>query len=73
MMLRRAVDENPGCDGIILGGHGLFTWGTTQEECYLSSIRTIDQMGEFIEEHAQKSGRPQFGGAARRAPRSIAT
>ena len=25
MMLRRAVDQNPGCDGIILGGHGLFT------------------------------------------------
>ena len=64
MMLRRAVDENPGCDGIILGGHGLFTWGNTQEECYLNSIRTIDQMGEFIQEHAQKSGRPQFGGTA---------
>ena len=64
LMLRRAVDENAGCDGIILGGHGLFTWGNTQEECYLSSIRTIDQMGEFIQEHAQKSGRPQFGGTA---------
>ena len=53
LMLRRAVEENAGCDGIILGGHGLFTWGNTQEECYLSSIRTIDQMGEFIQEHAQ--------------------
>lgn len=64
LMLRRAVDDNPGCDGIILGGHGLFTWGATQEECYLSSIRTIDQMGEFIQEHAQQSGRPSFGGTA---------
>ena len=62
LMLRRAVEENAGCDGIILGGHGLFTWGNTQEECYLSSIRTIDQMGEFIQEHAQRSGQPQFGG-----------
>ena len=26
-MLRNAVKANPGCDGIILGGHGLFTWG----------------------------------------------
>ena len=51
LMLRRAVEENPGCDGIILGGHGLFTWGQTQQECYLNSIRTIDQMGEFIDEH----------------------
>ena len=27
LMLRRAVDEQPGCDGILLGSHGLFTWG----------------------------------------------
>ena len=64
LMLRRAVQENPGCDGIILGGHGLFTWGNTQEECYLSSVRTIDQMGEFIQVHADTAGRPQFGGVA---------
>ena len=64
LMLKRAVDENPGCDGIILGGHGLFTWGNTQYECYLNSIRTIDQMGEFIQEHERRAGRPRFGGAA---------
>ena len=57
LMLRKAVEDNPGCDGIILGGHGLFTWGETQRECYLSSIKTIDQMGEFVQEHA-KTGRP---------------
>jgi rhamnose utilization protein RhaD (predicted bifunctional aldolase and dehydrogenase) len=67
LMLRRAVEGNAGCDGIILGGHGLFTWGNTQEECYLSSIRTIDQMGEFIQEHAQRSGQPQFGGTVMNA------
>ena len=33
--------------------------------CYVNSIKTIDQMGEFIEEHAKASGRPRFGGAAR--------
>ena len=27
LMLQRAVEANPGCDGIILGSHGLFTWG----------------------------------------------
>jgi rhamnose utilization protein RhaD (predicted bifunctional aldolase and dehydrogenase)/NAD(P)-dependent dehydrogenase (short-subunit alcohol dehydrogenase family) len=63
LMLRKAVEETPGCDGIILGGHGLFTWGTTQRECYLNSIKTIDQMGEFIEEHATRGNRPKFGGA----------
>lgn len=64
LMLRRAVEEHPGCDGIILGGHGLFTWGDTQEQCYLNSIRTIDQMGEFIDDHARRSGRAPFGGAS---------
>jgi rhamnose utilization protein RhaD (predicted bifunctional aldolase and dehydrogenase)/NAD(P)-dependent dehydrogenase (short-subunit alcohol dehydrogenase family) len=64
LMLRKAVERTPGCDGIVLGGHGLFTWGDTQRECYLNSIRTIDQMGEFVEEHERQSGRPRFGGAA---------
>ena len=64
LMLRRAVDDNPGCDGIVLGGHGLFTWGRSQPECYVNSIRTIDQMGEFIEEHDDRTTRVLFGGAA---------
>jgi rhamnose utilization protein RhaD (predicted bifunctional aldolase and dehydrogenase)/NAD(P)-dependent dehydrogenase (short-subunit alcohol dehydrogenase family) len=63
LMLRQAVQDNPGCDGIILGGHGLFTWGETQRECYLNSIKTIDQMGEFVQEHAKRAGAPEFGGA----------
>jgi rhamnose utilization protein RhaD (predicted bifunctional aldolase and dehydrogenase)/NAD(P)-dependent dehydrogenase (short-subunit alcohol dehydrogenase family) len=63
VMLRRAVDEHPGCDGILLGSHGLFTWGATPSDCYANSIRTIDQMGAFVEDHARASGRPLFGGA----------
>jgi rhamnose utilization protein RhaD (predicted bifunctional aldolase and dehydrogenase)/NAD(P)-dependent dehydrogenase (short-subunit alcohol dehydrogenase family) len=64
LMLRQVVRDHPGCDGIVLGGHGLFTWGRTQQSCYLNSIRTIDQMGEFIEEHAARLNRPLFGGPA---------
>jgi rhamnose utilization protein RhaD (predicted bifunctional aldolase and dehydrogenase)/NAD(P)-dependent dehydrogenase (short-subunit alcohol dehydrogenase family) len=64
LMLKRAVESHPGCDGIILGGHGLFTWGATHHECYGSSIRTIDQMGEFIRQHEVRAGGPRFGGAA---------
>lgn len=61
LMLRRAVEENPGCDGLVLGSHGLFTWGETQRECYSNSIRTIDQLGEFIQEHADRAERLLFG------------
>jgi rhamnose utilization protein RhaD (predicted bifunctional aldolase and dehydrogenase)/NAD(P)-dependent dehydrogenase (short-subunit alcohol dehydrogenase family) len=64
LMLKRAVEATPGCDGIILGGHGLFTWGLTQRECYINSITTIDQMGQFIEAHARRANRPAFGGPA---------
>lgn len=61
LLIERAVRDNPGTDGILLGGHGLFTWGMTPHECYLNSIQTIDQMGEFIERHQAKKGL-LFGG-----------
>jgi rhamnose utilization protein RhaD (predicted bifunctional aldolase and dehydrogenase)/NAD(P)-dependent dehydrogenase (short-subunit alcohol dehydrogenase family) len=61
LMLENAVKENPGAEGIILGSHGLFTWGHTQRECYVNSIETIDQMGRFIAAHEAKKG-PVFGG-----------
>ena len=61
LMIERAVKDNPGAEGLILGGHGLFTWGTTQRDCYLNSIHTIDKMGEFILKHQSKKG-SLFGG-----------
>jgi rhamnose utilization protein RhaD (predicted bifunctional aldolase and dehydrogenase)/NAD(P)-dependent dehydrogenase (short-subunit alcohol dehydrogenase family) len=62
MMMKRAVKENPDCDGIVLGGHGLFTWGQTQRECYLNTITVIDQLGQFIDRHGR--GKVRFGGEA---------
>src|SRR5262245_23176771 len=64
LMLRQAVAAHPGCDGIVLGSHGLFTWGDTQRDCYVNSITTIEQMGEFIDDHARARGVARFGGAA---------
>lgn len=61
LLIEQAVKENPGVEGLVLGGHGLFTWGMTQRECYLNSIHTIDQMGEFIQRHQEKKG-ALFGG-----------
>jgi rhamnose utilization protein RhaD (predicted bifunctional aldolase and dehydrogenase)/NAD(P)-dependent dehydrogenase (short-subunit alcohol dehydrogenase family) len=63
MMLQAAVKENPGCDGIVLGGHGLFTWGNTQRESYLNTITIIDQLGQFVLEHVEKFGDKLFGGS----------
>ena len=63
MMLQKAVATNPACDGVILGGHGLFTWGDTQRECYLNTITIIDQLGQFVQEHISSKGERVFGGA----------
>lgn len=62
MMLRKIVAGTPGCDGVVLGGHGLFTWGNTQRECYLNTITIIDQLGRFIERHAGAPGYKPFDG-----------
>ncbi len=64
LQLRKAVQENPGCDGIVLGGHGLFTWGLTQRECYLNTLTVIDQIGQFIGRHGIAKSQARFGGKA---------
>jgi len=67
LMMRQTILDNPGCDGIVLGGHGIFTWGDTQRECYLSTITVIDQIGQFIERHGIAKGPSRFGGPAVKA------
>lgn len=66
MMLRRIVEQHPGADGVVLGGHGLFTWGNTQRECYINTLTVIDDLGQFVQEHLDKQGTP-FGGEALRS------
>jgi rhamnose utilization protein RhaD (predicted bifunctional aldolase and dehydrogenase)/NAD(P)-dependent dehydrogenase (short-subunit alcohol dehydrogenase family) len=63
MMLEKAVKATPGCDGVVLGGHGLFTWGSTQRESYLNTITIIDQIGQFIETARAKRNQASFAGA----------
>jgi len=64
LVMRKAIADNPNCDGIVLGGHGLFTWGQTQRECYLNTITLIDQIGQFIHNHGLARGPVRFGGEA---------
>src|SRR5690606_13516796 len=46
---------------ILLGGHGLFTWGDTSYECYINSLEVIDKASNYLEENYGKK-RPVFGG-----------
>ena len=59
--LEKALNDNPGIRGIMLGGHGLFTWGDTAYECYINSLEVIDKASIYLEEHYGKN-RPVFGG-----------
>ncbi|MFI5157158.1 MAG: class II aldolase/adducin family protein, partial [Chitinophagales bacterium] len=38
LKLRKCLDENPGIRGIMLGSHGLFTWGNTAFESYINTL-----------------------------------
>ncbi|HKN73846.1 MAG TPA: bifunctional rhamnulose-1-phosphate aldolase/short-chain dehydrogenase, partial [Candidatus Acidoferrum sp.] len=62
LMMENAVKSHPGCDGIMLGGHGLFTWGDTQRGCYLNTITIIDQIGQFVLSNAEGKTSSVFGG-----------
>ena len=63
LQLEKCLAENPGIRGIVLGSHGLFTWGDTSYECYMNSLEVIEQASQYIEERLGKNG-PVFGGAA---------
>lgn len=61
LQLRKCLDENPGIRGIMLGSHGLFTWGDTAYECYLNTLQVVEKCSEFLESAYGKK-RPVFGG-----------
>ena len=61
LQLEKALHDNPGIRGIMLGGHGLFTWGDTSYECYINSLEVIDKASTYLEENYGKD-RPVFGG-----------
>ena len=58
--LARFAAEHPEAKGVVLGSHGLFTWGDTAEDCYATTIRIINKaIAWFAEETRDK---PAFGG-----------
>ena len=50
LQLKQCLDENPGIRGIMLGSHGLFTWGDTSYESYINTLEVIERCAEFLQE-----------------------
>ncbi len=61
LQLKQCLDENPGIRGIMLGSHGLFTWGDTAYESYVNTLEVIEKCAEYLEANYGKKG-PVFGG-----------
>ncbi|MES2378233.1 MAG: bifunctional aldolase/short-chain dehydrogenase [Bacteroidota bacterium] len=61
LQLKACLDANPGIRGIMLGSHGLFTWGDTAYESYINTLEVIEQCAEYLEQSYGKKG-PVFGG-----------
>jgi rhamnulose-1-phosphate aldolase/alcohol dehydrogenase len=61
LQLKACLDENPGIRGIMLGSHGLFTWGDTAYESYINTLEVIELCANYLEESYGKKG-PIFGG-----------
>ena len=61
LQLKQCLDENPGIRGIMLGSHGLFTWGDTAYESYINTLEVVEKCAAYLEENLGKKG-PVFGG-----------
>jgi len=61
LQLKECLDSNPGIRGIMLGSHGLFTWGDTAYESYMNTLEVIEKCADYLEQNYGKKG-PIFGG-----------
>ena len=61
LKMKECLDENPGIRGIMLGSHGLFTWGDTAYESYVNTLEVIETCADYLEKNIKN--KPVFGGA----------
>ena len=60
LKLGALVQENPALVGVVLAGHGLFTWGDTSKQCYATTLRIIQKAADYL---AAKGKAEPFGNA----------
>ncbi|MFO1147211.1 MAG: bifunctional rhamnulose-1-phosphate aldolase/short-chain dehydrogenase [Alsobacter sp.] len=61
LKLGQMARDNPHYVGVVLGGHGLFTWGPTAKASYETTLRIIQKAQDWLDE---VNTAPAFGGAA---------
>lgn len=63
MRLGDYVAKNPGLRGIVLAGHGLFSWGDTSKACYENTVGLIARAQGWLAEQRGAKKAQVFGGA----------
>jgi len=69
LQLRNCLDANPGIRGIMLGSHGLFTWGDTAYDSYINTLQVVEKCATYLEENYGKKA-PVFAGEQIQSPAS---
>ncbi|WP_412026699.1 bifunctional aldolase/short-chain dehydrogenase [Deinococcus yunweiensis] len=69
-----AVRDNPSLEAVVMGKHGLVTWGDTSKESYETTLRIIGEAQAYLDAHAeaQPFGGPRVQGATEEADALLA-
>ena len=66
LKLEECLHQNPGIRGILLAGHGLFTWGETSHACYNNSLEVIETAASYLNNRIRQN-KSVFGGSKRKS------
>src|SRR3954454_3159167 len=74
LKLGAMASEHPEYVGVVLGGHGLFTWGPTSKAAYQTTLRIIQQAADWLAapEKQPAVGGPRYDAATPETRRSVA-
>lgn len=61
LRLRDFVAANPGCQGVMLAGHGIICWADSAKACYEHTIGLIADAARYLNERLAAG--PAFGGS----------
>jgi rhamnulose-1-phosphate aldolase/alcohol dehydrogenase len=74
LKLGAMAEANPNMKGVVLGGHGLFTWGPTSRECYRITLEMINKAARWLSAKTQGEafGGPRVAALSRADRRNVA-
>ena len=65
LMLQRYQAAHPAQRGLVLAGHGLFTWGDDAQSCYENTVGVIAHAQQWLAQESIHNKAVRFGGAQR--------